>query len=87
MAREFIQTFVDKLSDEVNNYSSDDDTMAKEFAEALTHNHRTLQQNMVKVLFNGLIKYGETAGEDGRNSQAIKACKEMTKINNYFPLI
>lgn len=87
MAREFIEDFVKKLSNAVNSYSSDDDTMSQEIAELISREHRTLQQNMIKVLFNGLVKYGNYTGVDGRNRCAVDACKEIGKIDSHFPLI
>lgn len=66
----------------------------KEFNQCLMETHRTLQQTMVKFMFQVLYEYGKKSEyPDGRNEQAVNACKwlaskvdaEEIKIN--FPLI
>jgi hypothetical protein len=56
------------------------------FVDALTHDHRTLQQSTVRFLVEVLVTYGiHCAADDGmltdgRNEGAVTLCQEIAKL-------
>lgn len=56
-----------------------EDELRKALSEALMDQHRTLQQNFWRCIFNVAKDYGENAQSDLRNEASVDACKEVTK--------
>ena len=71
--KEFIKTF----GDFVNTFSRHDQ---KELEDALTREHRTLQQSMFGILLQMLLVYAsDDYATDGRNEHSKKMAKKLIK--------
>jgi hypothetical protein len=61
----------------------------KVLVDNLINQHRTLQQNFWRCIFDVAKEYSERAGHDLRNEASVDACKEVTNAlsDKGFPFI
>lgn len=76
--KERIEFCVRQLCTELNSYTSHDDVVTA-FNHALLCEHRTLQQDFWRMMFDVMTKYGETQYFDGRNEQAVNLCESLSE--------
>lgn len=80
------------------NTSSFRDEFMEGFIQEITNNHPTLQQGVMKGIYEMMMVWAERCEHieeedqdrsfDGRNEATLKFCKEVKKIENaYFPFI
>ena len=74
----------DQLSRFVNRMGFSTD--AKEFAECVTRDHRTLQQQTFGLFMTCIEKWSKTENFDARNEYTIDMCKKMMEAvkNDWF---
>ena len=72
--KEATNTLVDAL-----NTMGFEDEVAEAFFDAVTHSHRTLQANLVRMIGKFLDRYGKEASSDGRNVAAVEFAKAATE--------
>lgn len=79
-----------KLISNASNALGSSDKIAKAFVKAIQKDHRTLQQNIWRMIFKAIAEYSE-ASHDLRNEGAVRACKFITdclKDNRvYLPFV
>jgi hypothetical protein len=76
-----------KINDALEVLRETSKTNSKLFVHCLLMQHRTHQQSIIKCLHDGLLEYGQFAGSDPRNEDAVKWSKNATSEENYFPYI
>ena len=72
-----IKQGVELLGEGLNNFNYKEHV--EEAFLALSHQHRTLQQNFWRTIFGLIGKYAETEYFDARNEQSIITCKKIIK--------
>lgn len=77
---------VQRLSKSCNNTAFNHKQFAKDLADSLRREHRTLQQGVVKVLAE-FISEVSTFQTDMRNESAVEWCKKVREIEAVFPFI
>lgn len=84
--KESAKEIIEKLSRTSNNMAFDQKLFAKELADNLKREHRTLQQGLIKVLAE---VFGELASSnfDMRNEAAVEWCKKFNELDRNFPFI
>ena len=82
--QEQAKELAEKFGDFVNHFHGE--SAQKLFNEYLSREHRTLQQNMMRMMF-GYIEYCATDEyrTDGRNEQTKKVCQEIVKAFEALP--
>ena len=76
--QEHITGLVEELSQALNVMGREKE-VADDFLQAITHQHRTLQQNIMGVMFSTVTGYAD-ASHDGRNEASVNACKRINKL-------
>lgn len=77
---EEMKKIVDKLFDKINNFSYQ--KHVDNFFNAITHQHRTLQQSFWRMMFDIIRKYAELDKDgwyDLRNEASVKMCVKLKK--------
>lgn len=82
--REQVAKAIEILAFELNVHGTKEDAVDG-IADALSKQHRTVQQVTVGVLIDGLRQYGQNERFDARNEAAVKYCKVLERP--YFPYI
>lgn len=75
-----LQEIVKELNDITNNICYSPEHYGVVLGEALTHQHRTIQQSIIATLINALVWYADCATSDGRNEYVLQACKDIRDI-------
>ncbi len=78
--RESMRKIVDQLFNEINNFSYE--KHVKYFFDAITHQHRTLQQSFWRTIVEVAKKYAELDKDgwyDLRNEASVKMCAKLKK--------
>ncbi len=70
-----------EMAEIFSNFATSLSPEEKEFVEGVTTEHRTLQQNMFRLMY-ACIKQWSEAGtfHDLRNEQTVKACKKIVAL-------
>lgn len=76
--KERAKNSIKTISELVNNFHYGD--QVEEFFKALTCQHRTLQQNVIRLFLKVIKKYGDLERFDPRNEASVKACKELAEF-------
>ncbi|MHA1972821.1 MAG: hypothetical protein ACTSW1_07505 [Candidatus Hodarchaeales archaeon] len=63
------------------------DHVAKQIAEKLQREHRTICQNTLRLMSEIIIEMAAVDSTDGRNEASINWCKKVAEIPAYFPFI
>ncbi len=80
--RDSMRRIVDSLFNEINSFSYE--KHVKNFFDAITHQHRTLQQSFWRMMFEVIKRYAELDKDgwyDLRNEASIKMC---VKLKEWF---
>ena len=66
-----------------------DEDLSEMIADLLSKEHRTIQQTFVKVIYHGLVQYGERHETyyDDRNKASVEFCLKLKPMDVYFPFI
>lgn len=81
------EAFVEELFQLVN-FMGNEEELAKLLAEKLPQQHRTLQQNflrLMKMVIEGYAKNNH--GSDLRNEGGLKWAEQVSKIEGYLPFV
>ena len=86
--KEQLENVIETLSRITNNMGCDFEKNAKILSEKFSCTHRTLQQDIIRLLAQ-FIKYNANAElpTDLRNEDAIEWCKKVSEIDHYFSRI
>ncbi len=79
---ESMRKIVDSLTNEINNFSYE--KHVDNFFDAITHQHRTLQQSFWRMMIQVIKKYAELDKDgwyDLRNEASVKTC---VKLKEWF---
>jgi hypothetical protein len=76
--KEHVADLVDQLARALNIMGREEE-VAGDFLEAITGQHRTLQQNLMGVVFKTVHGYKD-ARHDLRNEGAVNACKRIDEL-------
>ncbi len=87
MEDETLQKMVQQVAKLVNNMGFDYEKGSEIIAKALIKEHRTLQQNIIRLLAGSIVKYAELSFHDPRNEDAVKWAKKVAEIESYFSYI
>ncbi len=71
----------------VCNYMSSEAEVAKGMLDALTNEHRTIQQSFFRSLDLMMKQYAELNSADGRNQMSVDYCKRVSDMKFNFPFI
>jgi hypothetical protein len=67
-----------KLADEITNYLNTFGDKSEEFNNAMSTEHRTLQQNFTRLVLGWIEHVGsDSYRHDGRNEASHKTCKQL----------
>ncbi|RKZ71969.1 MAG: hypothetical protein DRQ48_01915 [Gammaproteobacteria bacterium] len=77
-----IEQAVETLFNELNCYGRQDE-ITDLLTNAIIKQHRTLQQDFWRVMFDTIKAYGVLDYHDGRNVASVKACKDITSNLEY----
>ncbi len=69
---------ISHLGNAVNNFSYGE--QAEEFINQLSRQHRTLQQNVWRMIANTIGEYADTEHFDLRNEDSVNFCKKVTEF-------
>lgn len=76
---------------EVLNHMGGEPELSTGLLDGLMQQHRTIQQGFWRAIFNLMKKYGELISFDGRNENAVSACKRLSEVIEkeriYLPFI
>lgn len=83
---EQLENVIETLSHITNSMSCDYEKNAKILSDKFRRTHRTLQQDIIRLLAQ-FIKYNSELETDARNEDAIEWCKKVSEIDHYFSRI
>ena len=84
---ESVTTAVEWFSNIANRMGYPTHFIVSSIVYAFIHQHRTLQQGMIRMMSAVIAKIGEVDSHDLRNEAAIAWCREVGKIPRSFPVI
>jgi len=73
LGRKSVEKIVEDLGDFVNDFSCD----AKGFAEAVMREHRTLQQNLMRVFLKTIEEWAKQKHSDLRNEYTVETSRKI----------
>lgn len=82
IVKEAVISIIDSL-----NTISGTEHITTAFFNGITSQHRTLQQDFIRTLYDVLVAYSELEYYDGRNEAAVKFAKQVAELDVYLPRI
>ncbi|MCP4088220.1 MAG: hypothetical protein GY746_00290 [Gammaproteobacteria bacterium] len=80
----------DEIAESINsifnniNYFGNEKLVVKAINDSIERQHRTLQQDFWRAMFQVIEQYGQSEYFDGRNEQAVQACKNIAEHHKVF---
>jgi len=88
MEEDKIREMMKIFSKLANGSSANAKKIAEVMGDEFLYDHRTLQQNMTRILYEFFKYVAENSrGSDDRNAQSMVYIKAVAEIETYFPFI
>ena len=79
--------FIKFLADYSNCMGRTEQTLVTAMVDAMHHQHKTIQQNMIRYLVTLLVTYSKTQSIDLRNEASVALCKKISELDTFLPFI